>query len=537
MFSSTLHSPQERLQQLEARHDALIESGEYTTWTYPYGSLGAFLVLAYLLIPHQKSPILKKSRYLVWSLSVAWAAYSIFYTRAGGAVASFGVGLSNAWSVLWFTVCLVAYDAQDEFCRIEVAEGASGNMKVEKVSAATPKGHTNDTATATSKENGHVDAANESVDQRTLDKPRRIWQYYPGLPFAERLDWVLDLLMNFRGMGWNWRIATLPSPPKAVLEQLKGTETTVSRRFVQRSALSVRSYASAKDLLHSNIVSIVTGYLLVDVLKTMAIHDPYFIGFIDAPAPSYMPNSIQASPILTRVYRLMLALLALRIVLGTIFALAPIFFVGMLGPKRIGVRGEHWMYPAEWGSYMTVFDKGLAGWWGAWWHQTFRFAFETPASRTVELLRLAPRSMPAKVVQLFVVFALSGFLHASGSHTSLGETRPVRGPWTFFLLQPVGIIAQMMLGKWLRAAGVTQRTPKVVRRMVNFVFVHIWMYWTAPLFIDDLAKGGTFLFEPVPVSLVRGLGFGLPGDSWYTWKGGLVIWHTARNWWQSGITT
>ena len=36
------------------------------------------------------------------------------------------------------------------------------------------------------------------------------WQPYPLPPFIERLDWVLDIFYNSRGMGWNWRISGLP---------------------------------------------------------------------------------------------------------------------------------------------------------------------------------------------------------------------------------------------------------------------------------------------------------------------------------------
>lgn len=46
-----------------------------------------------------------------------------------------------------------------------------------------------------------------------------------------------------------------------------------------------------------------------------------------------------------------------------------------------------------------------------------RFAFEAPAKRIVEKMGVEFRSMKAKAVQLFVGFALSGFIHASGSHT------------------------------------------------------------------------------------------------------------------------
>jgi hypothetical protein len=219
--------------------------------------------------------------------------------------------------------------------------------------------------------------------------------------------------------------------------------------------------------------------------------------------------------------------------LQTIFALAPIFFVGFLGAKRIGVRGEPWMYPEEWGSYSIVFDTGLAGWWGVWWHQTLRFAFEAPASWILRQFSVLHGAGPrARVVQLFTAFFFSGFLHASGSYTSIGETRPLTGSFLFFFLQPLGIMVQIMVVEKLRLKDV----PSVLKAF-NFIYTHVWFYYTAPLLIDDFVKSGIYLYEPVPVSFLRALGFGAEGNSWWCWDGPWISWYQGRYWWQSGIAT
>ncbi|TKA71366.1 hypothetical protein B0A49_04375 [Cryomyces minteri] len=58
----------------------------------------------------------------------------------------------------------------------------------------------------------------------------------------------------------------------------------------------------------------------------------------------------------------------------------------------------------------------------------------------------------------------------------------------------------------LKKSGVTQKVPKVFWKVVNFAFVHVWFYYTSPLLVDDFAKGGIWLFEPIPISPLRGLG-------------------------------
>ena len=536
MYPTSLLTHGERAVNLTTQYDDWISDGKYVPWTYPFGSFGPLFVLAYLLIPHQNSWVLKESRWLVWAFGVGFEIYCILYTRARGSATAYGIGLGSSWYILWFTACLVAYDAQVDFARIEVVEGTAGRIAARY--RTRKKRH--------AKANGHVTTAKpvpqeqpDSKGKREMterNETKRVWQYCNALPILERLDWMLDILTNFRGVAWNWRIPGAMAPPKDVRDQLRATETGVCHTIRQKSSPVATRHFSKAELLRRSIITFIAGYFILDMVKTITIHDPYFVGYVDAAAPSYLPLFVQASPILTRCYRLLVGLMAVYWALATIFAMGPLVFVGLLGSERIGVRGEAWMYPPEWGSYKSVFDRGLAGWWGVWWHQTFRFAFEAPSQRMLDFLSIEPGSFSGRTIQLFTAFICSGFLHASGSYTSIGETRPLKGPFLFFFLQPIGIIMQMMVSKSMRNAGITGRVPRLARRLTNFAFVHVWMYWTAPLLIEDFAKGGTLLFEPCPISPMRLSGFGLPGDSWWTWKGQFVSWHSGPTWWQSGIT-
>lgn len=65
--------------------------------------------------------------------------------------------------------------------------------------------------------------------------------------------------------------------------------------------------------------------------------------------------------------------------------------------------------------------------------------------------------------------------------------------------------------------------------MGNWVGTVGWLYLTGPLLADDFARCGIWLFEPVPVSIVRG---GL-GERWWCWGGrwvGLVNEGGWRGW-------
>jgi hypothetical protein len=295
-------------------------------------------------------------------------------------------------------------------------------------------------------------------------------------------------------------------------------------------------YPTRSALLTTNFKTFIIGYIILDLLKTTLMHDPYFWGYLTRSPPSYYPFS--SSPMGTHIMRLALSQFAIMAALRTLFTLGPLFFSGVLGPQLLGARAEPWMYPETWAPYTVVLDNGLAGWWGNWWHQTFRFAFQEPSRKALEVLGVDRKSVGAKAAQLAVAFALSGLVHASGSLTCAGVTKPLRGPLVFFLLQGLGIFVEGVVVQVLKPVGMQRRLPRWAMRAWTFAYVHVWFYYTAHLLCDDFAAGGIWLFEPIPVSVFRGLGFGADKrDGWWCWGGALRVlrWHRGDSWWTTGI--
>lgn len=233
--------------------------------------------------------------------------------------------------------------------------------------------------------------------------------------------------------------------------------------------------------------------------------------------------------------RLLLCQFAIKYALECIFALAPLFFSGVLGPKILGARAEPWMYPDTWGSYTLVLDKGLAGWWSGWWHQTFRFAFEQPSKKAIEAMGWDVKAPTSKLLQLAVAFGLSGALHAAGSVTGHGETNPISGSMSFFLLQIPALFVENVLRSGFRGNAVARRVPRWMKQVATFAYVHVWFYHTAHLLCDDFARAGVWLFEPIPISPLRGLGFGAEGDGWLAIEA-LPAWYRGKTWYTTGIT-
>jgi hypothetical protein len=105
----------------------------------------------------------------------------------------------------------------------------------------------------------------------------------------------------------------------------------------------------------------------------------------------------------------------------------------------------------------------------------------------------------------------------------------------FFFLQAVMLFIEAALTSPLRKTNIARRSPRWLKRSVTFFYVHLWFYYTADLLCADFAAGGVWLFEPIPVSLFRGLGLGTQGDGWWCWGNTGVRWYTAERWWKSGI--
>ena len=167
---------------------------------------------------------------------------------------------------------------------------------------------------------------------------------------------------------------------------------------------------------------------------------------------------------------------------------------------------------------------------------------------------MSKRSATGKILSLCTAFFLSGCIHACGSYTQLGDTRPMQ-PMCFFLLQGFGILLQMSVVQLLNKAGIAKQASKTLCRLANFSVVIVWLYFTAPLLVDDFARGGVWMLEPLPLSPLRGtrllpipkietcggsdsyctgLGYGAPDDQFFcSWNP--IFWVKGPRWYNTGL--
>lgn len=261
------------------------------------------------------------------------------------------------------------------------------------------------------------------------------------------------------------------------------------------------------------------------------VKDPYFVSGPDNHYP-LPPHLRPLPPWLLLAYRQLATLVAIFTALQYVFAfsdLAQHCFLSSVFPAR----AAPWQFASAFGSFSNVLDHGLAGWWGGWWHQTFRFQFLAPSAYLMRRGHLGKSTPSANAVAIFLSFFQSGLLHAAGSLSSIPPTKPWRA-MLFFLLQPVGILAQNCISKVSRRCY--PHPPPTVARAATLLTTMLWLYWTAGFVVDDFASTGLWLSEPVPFSPSRWLGLGHPADRWWRWdREHWPKWHRGKYWWDTGI--
>ncbi|KAF3056217.1 hypothetical protein GL218_06660 [Daldinia childiae] len=364
------------------------------------------------------------------------------------------------------------------------------------------------------------------------------WQEYPAdASLWTRLDWAFDIASSFRMTGWNWAIPCLP--PYHLPPTINGYQLPLSVVGPQRSKQGYTRQLTLKSFFLARLFQdIIPSYLLVDLCAVHMTADPYFLLGPEhsdlAPLP---PHLASLPPTILSVQRTALSFL------GVISALQLAFAVGALSlalvppsPQILRFRAHPWHLPSAVGSFSQVLDRGLPGFWGSWWHQTFRFGFAAPARWLQTNGYVKPGSPTQRAAAFAFAFLQSAFLHASGSYSTV----PARSKWwlppLFFMFAGLGSALQTWLARAAFGALI-RRMPRWVRRLGNLVFVLGWMWLTSWALIDDFGRCGLWLFEPVPVSVTRWLGYGPTQDRrvWRYERDFWPKWYWGKHWWDSGI--
>ena len=507
-------NPHEVLAKFNDNYNALLAIEGYEPFVYPYNALSGYLLIAYLLLPPSRSRLVYYARYPVFAVIIVTSVLAIRQCRSPMVTVGYGIGLLHAWAILWSATLLIFNDARADFKRIEehptrTEDGSSSNID-------------RGTSTNVDKADGEMlrkRVVNGAIKQSSPEAERGertqrstyVWQSLPQT-FRHRLDWVLDLVSNFRGVRWTYQITGLAPPPQHIQSSLSDPKLPPPTE---------ESYLTRSAILRRDLPAFIIRYLSLDTLKYLTLKDPYFWSCPPStPSPFPFPGTT----------RLVLSVVFVYCSLLQIFLLSPLVFAVILGPKRIGQHAWPWLYSSFFGPLSQARHKGLAGLWSGWWHQIFRSAFEQAGEFMGRCTGWEKGSQRGAALRVVVAFACSGMLHACASYTTIADTRPMRS-FAFFMVQPIGIIGQRAISGWMRKAGIRDQIPAWLRGVGNSIVVVAWCFLTGPLIADEFAATGIWLYEPVPISPFRGL----TGQGWWCWGGRWFRWYTADKWWKSGL--
>ncbi|CAG7962220.1 unnamed protein product [Penicillium salamii] len=512
----------------ESELDGLIEQGVYKPIFLYHVVIIHALPMIGLVIPRSRGG--HHIRKVLFAICVG-IAIDIFQNRravVGGN--GYMLGLMTAWWLIWTATLFIFTDLERDFQRIE------RNPSAEQVQNT----HIIQKASVEDKQlNSEVSPSNQEKSSAF------IWQSYPP-KFSHRLEWAAGLFFNLRGPEWNWRAPHLGPLPQSIHTQL---QTGFTEKI---KAQADPTYPSGKQRFQAAFRKFCISYLILDVLKVIILMpDPYFQGIAPSnsvsppPFPFFYFPSIAVNPALAQLCRCMYSAVSVYFALEFVTPLNPIFFLGLSlafpnAAQKLTAAplGASWLYSEAFGPFIQpVLDQGLAGCWGKWWHQLFRNGFMSAARWILSLL---PDSLTShlnfrRVVYVAVSFCISGLIHACGSRTQIPGTHPVSGPFLFFALQGVAVMAEQFFKTAIFPRLPLGGTPRWVRRTANFLFVYCWLMTSGGLIADDFARGGLWLMEPIPVSPLRGLGFGLQGEGWWCWREPWFRYWSDGSYWGSGI--
>ncbi|POS87999.1 hypothetical protein EPUL_003230 [Erysiphe pulchra] len=487
---------------------------------FPYDFLGILSLLAYLCIPHKQNPIIYAARWPLVGVITWFELRKIQESLGTGPDLGGLTGMTSAFIVMSSWTWLIFKRPQWDAARVE-----KRRIRVTKNAQSSEKSVAKEELCS---EKLVIDNALLNKDVCYEDADEYFWQLYPD-NLKERIYWVLELIFNYRGPGWNWAIPNIPSLTPETLSKLESSVLDESDPIVAK-AIKKCSKTRYRHLLNELCV-FALSYLSVDILTTIMIYDPYFkFGPTTYDLPSYLQYF---HPSMLQFYRLLISSVTIGVVITTSFAQAHIISAHMLGPRVLGLRGTHWYYPRIWGDFSDILQKGLGGLWGSYWHQSFRNFFTAPTKYLIKGGYIKPGSFAAKIFGLIFAFGLSGFLHWAPSMTSIRSTDPL-GQALFFLLQGVGVALQDVLSKLL--SPLIAKLPSSIRQFTNLFYTLSWLYLTGSFAADDFARSGVWLMKPLPFSPMEALGFGEHNCSRNFMKYFSLMWYTGNHWWESGIT-
>jgi len=351
----------------------------------------------------------------------------------------------------------------------------------------------------------------------------------------ERAGWVLELIHNLRGVGWNWCVP-LPAPSKdgpgtwLVKRTLRGAAMyawldflVFWTRFLDRGFFLPEGHATGFFPPPAG-----KPYNSLFAASTMAAWEfPPPVGFWDMPLDGWKRLAHQLT--LHTIRSLLSASAMFTAISGmyTFVALVCVSAGTLTGTSRGWKR--RWLTPEAWpdafGHWLSGnYGGGIKGWWGKGWHGLFRSVFTAPVHSVISSLHLDSKGITATALMLTIPFCMSAILHFSGCWT---QSSGGWGAARFFLVQPLGIVFETIMAMGYRRLLRPENRSVWLSRgetVAVYLWAVVWFVVTSESFFEEYRWGGLWVVEPIPFSFWRWM----KGERWKVWATA----NGGRGWWR-----
>ena len=404
-----------------------------------------------------------------------------------------GVDVISVDVLLWAFYLLVLKDPSREFRYVWNGEVRKGN--VGSADEQSSVGEIEDHEVVTEEDRlmesyGGVSRTQDSYSNDIQEQP------YPSSP-KERIPWVLTLLASIRLN--NWKIGQqshdkLQPPP---------------------------SSAKHTPFVIQSVLSIVRGYLVLDMTRAYISYDPYFID---------LNISISSSLPFEELWFIPPKLLRSTVIGAQGWALISQMFylpcVLAIGLNALGALPDEWSpntWPHFFGSPRVILLHGVRGFWSQYWHQSMRAFATEPGYATAKLLGLKRGGLLRYAMITISAFGLSGIIHMGlvppqPLYATIDVNSIRLHVAAFFWVQVIAILVEVVIIRilsifvsiqyWQQGLGLK------VRMLVNVLSFVAWFAVCLPLFGEAARQLGYWRVWPMPISLWRGL----RDEGWVTWS-------------------
>ncbi|KAI2769577.1 membrane bound O-acyl transferase family-domain-containing protein [Daldinia loculata] len=155
-----------------------------------------------------------------------------------------------------------------------------------------------------------------------------------------------------------------------------------------------------------------------------------------------------------------------------------------------------WDWPPFNGPILTSFSLRYI--WSVFWPQANSHWLHALANYVVyNIFRLRKSGSLVRYMRICLMFAISGVIHIAIDFSS-GIPVSKSGALRFFLIQPLGILIEDIISV---APGIAL-LPQIVQRFLSFIWLSLWMTWTAPGYVYPIIYKSVSGGGLVPFSII-----------------------------------